>query len=72
VDGSGASGAALYGAANDLKNSMGALVAYTGNPNPATLAQASTQYNTAVGEWNDAITTIYAGKSQTPPLIVTS
>jgi hypothetical protein len=62
----------VFGAVNDLKNSMGALVTYTGNPNPATLASFTTQYNTAVGEWNDAITSLYSGKTQPPPTIATS
>jgi hypothetical protein len=49
----------VFGAANDLKNAMGALVAYTGNPNPATLAHFTTQYQMAVGEWNDGVRIIW-------------
>lgn len=49
----------VFTAANDLKNAMGALVAYTGDPNPATLAQFTTQYQTAKGEWNDGVKTIW-------------
>ena len=46
-------------AANDLKNSMGSLVTYTGTPNPATLAQFSTQYANARAEWNSGVKTIW-------------
>ena len=45
----------IFSSANNLKNAMGALVAYTGNPNPATLAHFSTQYQPAVAEWNKGI-----------------
>lgn len=38
--------------ANELKNAMGALVAYTGNPNPATLAHFTTQLEAAKRKWN--------------------
>lgn len=62
-------GAGLTNAINELKNSMGALVAYTGNPNPATLASFKTQWQTAVGDWNQAVVEIYAGKTGTPPTI---
>ena len=57
-------------AANDLKNAMGALVAYTGNPNPATLAQFKTSYNNAAGEWDHGVKTIWsaAGRSDAPTL----
>jgi zinc-ribbon domain len=48
-----------FSGANDLKNSMGALVAYTGNPNAATLASFTTQYNKARGEWNYGVRTIW-------------
>lgn len=71
IDG-GTGAADLYGAADDLKNSMGALVAYTGNPNPATLAHFTSQYNTAVTNWNVAVRAHYAGTSQTPPTIITA
>jgi outer membrane murein-binding lipoprotein Lpp len=55
-------------AAGDLKNAMGALVAYSGNPNAATLASLTTQFDGAVGEWNSAITALYAHvKSSEPP-----
>ena len=42
-------------AADDMKNAMGALVAYTGDPNPATLAQFTTKYGRARDEWNTGI-----------------
>jgi hypothetical protein len=50
---------AAFSGANDLKNSMGALVAYTGDPNPASLASFTTQYQKARGEWNYGVRTIW-------------
>jgi hypothetical protein len=60
----------LFTAANDLKNSMGAVVAYTGNPNPATLAHFTSQFQNAKSEWNDVVRTVWrvAGES-TPPTV---
>jgi ABC-type transporter Mla subunit MlaD len=58
-------------ATNDLKNAMGALVAYTGNPNPATLAHFTSQWTTAEGEWNDAVIALYRNHTGTPPTIGT-
>ncbi len=49
----------VFGAANDLKNAMGAIVAWTGDPNPATLAHATSQLKTAFAEWNDGVRTIW-------------
>lgn len=63
TSGSGSVGNAttsMYTAVNDLKNSMGAIVAFTGAPNPATQAKMTTQYATAIGEWNAAVTSIWA------------
>ena len=70
-DTSGALGNAeteVFVAANDLKNAMGAVVAYTGDPNPATLAHFTSQYQNAVSEWNDGIRTIWriAGERRAP------
>lgn len=45
--------------ANELKNSMGALVAYSGNPNPATLAHFSTQVDTAIIQWDRAVDEVW-------------
>jgi hypothetical protein len=45
--------------ANELKNSMGALVEYTGNPNPATLAHFTTQYNSGKEKWNEGVSTLW-------------
>jgi hypothetical protein len=45
--------------ANELKNAMGGLVAYTGNPNPATLAHFSTQLEAAKGKWNEGVDQIW-------------
>jgi len=49
----------VFTAANDLKDSMGALVAYTGAPNPATLAHFTAQFQSAATEWNDGVGTIW-------------
>lgn len=45
--------------ANELKNAMGGLVAYTGNPNPATLAHFSTQLESAKSTWNQGVEEIW-------------
>jgi hypothetical protein len=45
--------------ANELKNAMGAIVAYTGNPNPATLAHVSTQLEGAKAKWNEGVDEIW-------------
>lgn len=49
----------VFSAANELKNAMGAMVAYTGNPNPATLAHFTSQYTPAREEWNEGVKTIW-------------
>jgi rRNA maturation endonuclease Nob1 len=60
----------VFTAANDLKNSMGALVAYTGDPNAATLAHFTSQYGPAIAEWNDGIRVIWrAAHRKKPPLL---
>lgn len=53
-----AEGNVLLGA-DDLKNAMGAMVAYAGNPNPATLAHLTIQYGVAASEWNDGVRVIW-------------
>jgi hypothetical protein len=55
----------LQEGANELKNAMGAMVAYTGNPNPATLAHFTTQLEAAKGKWNEGVEAIWriAGES---------
>ena len=60
----------VFGAANDLKNAMGAMVTYLGNPNPATLAKFTSQYQNSVGEWDQGIATIWrvAGERGAPTL----
>ncbi|HEX2939828.1 MAG TPA: DUF2510 domain-containing protein [Rhodopila sp.] len=62
--------AAAYDAINSFKNSMGTIVAYCGDQNPATLARFTSQYGQALPEWNDAITQIWAkaGASQPPTI----
>jgi hypothetical protein len=69
---SGDAGYEMFGALNDLKNSMGALVAYTGDPNPATLAQFNSQWQAAVSRWNDGVFKVYAGSTLTAPTIPTA
>jgi hypothetical protein len=51
--------AEVFGAVNELKNSMGAIVAYTGDPNPASLAHFRSEYQPAVAGWNHGIQTIW-------------
>jgi hypothetical protein len=58
-------------ATNDLKNSMGALVAYAGDPNAATLAHFNSQFTTGTDEWNAAVAALYRGHSGTPPTFPT-
>jgi hypothetical protein len=64
----------IFGAVNDLKNAMGALVTYAGTPNAATLAKFNTQYETAAGEWNDGVRLVWdiAGRRGAPTLDVGS
>lgn len=64
--------AAVFGAMDDLRHAMGALVTYTGNPNPATLASFTTQWQRAVGEWNDAVTALWVNNPDPAPTIATS
>ena len=47
---------------------MGALVAYTGNPNAATLAQFTVKYRKAVAEWDNGVRAIWhlAGRKNPP------
>lgn len=52
-------GLQVFTSANSLKNAMGALVAYTGSPNPATLAHFTSQYEPAKEEWSEGIKAIY-------------
>lgn len=58
----------VFDGSNDLKNSMGAIVTYTGAPNPATLASLTTQYRRAVAEWNGGVRVIWrlAGATKAP------
>jgi hypothetical protein len=56
----GAAALDIFTAANGLKNAMGALVAYTGNPNPATLAHFTTQFSSAREEWDHGVSTIWS------------
>ncbi len=49
----------VFSAANDLKNSMGALVAYAGDSNPATLAHFTSQFGEARAQWNHGVRVIW-------------
>ena len=42
---------------------MGAVAAYTGRLNPATPARFASQYQNAMGEWNDGAQTIGASQA---------
>lgn len=57
----------VFAAVNDLKNAMGGIVAYTGDPNPATAAKMTSQYQSAVQEWNSAVDTIWTAAGQDNP-----
>lgn len=56
-----------YSGVNDLKNSMGALVAYSGDPNAATLAHFVGQYQQGVGEWDESVQGLYSAAGQSNP-----
>lgn len=62
----------LFSAANDLKNAMGAVVAYEGNPNAATLAHFTDQYQQARGEWNQGVTEVWRLARERKPLTICS
>jgi hypothetical protein len=59
----------VFSGANDLKNAMGAIVTYTGDPNPATLASLTSQYKQAVNEWNTGVRSIWKGAKKSPPTV---
>lgn len=64
-----AEGNILLGA-NDLKNAMGALVAYAGNPNAATLAHFNSQYTRAKAEWNSGTRAVWrVARRSSPPIV---
>lgn len=59
-----------FSGANDLKNAMGALVAYVGDPTAATRAHFTTQFEHAKGEWNSAVRIIWRlARRSHPPTI---
>ena len=50
-----------FAAANDLKNAMGSVVTWTSTPDdPAVTVKTTKQLQTAIGEWNDAVGTIWS------------
>jgi len=59
----------VFMGANDLKNSMGALVDYAGTPNAATLAHFHSQYTTARAEWNNGVRSIWRAAKRKPPIV---
>jgi hypothetical protein len=61
----------LFQAANDLKNAMGGVVAWTNTPDAAgTTAQLTGKLKTAIEEWNAGVMTVWtsAGNSNTPTI----
>ncbi len=59
-----------FSGANDLKNAMGAIVTWTGDPNPATLASMTSQLSHARSEWNRGVTTIWhTARRPSPPTV---
>lgn len=59
-----------FAGANELKNAMGAIVAYTGSPNPATLASMTSQLKQGISEWNNGVTTIWqTARRAHPPTV---
>ena len=59
----------VFMGANDLKNSMGALVDYAGTQNAATLAHFHSQYTTARSEWNSGVRSIWRTAKREPPTV---
>jgi hypothetical protein len=60
----------VFTAANDLKNAMGAIGTYVGDPNPQTLADLTVQYQQARAEWNQGIRVIWrAAREKNAPTI---
>lgn len=60
----------VFAGANDLKNSMGALVAWTGNPNAATLASFASQFKRGRSEWDSGIRKIWKLAQRSKPPII--
>lgn len=58
----------LYSDAGEVKNAMGAMVAYCGAPNAATLARFTTQYDQARTDWDRDVRAIWAiAREKKPP-----
>jgi hypothetical protein len=51
--------AEVFGAANDLKNDMGAFVAATSDPTGGQMAAAGAKFQEDVATWNDGVRTIW-------------
>jgi Mce-associated membrane protein len=61
----------VYTARRDLAQSIAGLVAFTDDTRSATLAGVTSQFESAVGEWNDGIRVIWsaAGRAASEPTI---
>jgi len=60
----------VFSGANDLKNSMGALVAAMGDSNAANIAHFNAQYANAVAEWDSGVRVIWRDAHRRhPPLV---
>jgi hypothetical protein len=60
----------MFVGAKDLKNSMGALVAYLGNPNRATFARFTNEYEQAVAEWDAGVRIVWGVAHRSHPPMV--
>jgi hypothetical protein len=69
---SGDGGFKMLESVNGFKNSMGALVAYAGDPSPATLALYTMQWQPSMSDWNAGVARVYAGSTQTRPTVATA
>jgi hypothetical protein len=60
-----------FAAANDLRAAVASIARHVRPAAPATLAGLTTDYENAVGEWNDAVRVIWraGGRSSTAPMI---
>lgn len=55
---------------NELKNAMGAFVAYASNPNPGTLGSLNSQLNRGVSDYNQGIKEMWALAGESDPPII--
>lgn len=57
----------VWTASGELRDSMADLAAYTGNPNPATLARFTTNYDHAAANWNQGVDDLWASAHEKMP-----